>query len=319
MNADELRLLSGFGRIRYDDDGKPALKFRATDPANHYVRCGCGKSDCWTQQLVPIRDHIVALFRAILSCGFEEQFEDFNRSDDAWPGVTYALQMAASLDDVFVDPAYVDDSEAGLWCSSAWESDEDDREAGSKYVAALITFNFVWNAYEAAIEISAGRLFPKDKMPVRGRRLFQTEPQLAVGVVSFEPSYRVARHLCGRLSEIEGDISAIDKKYNLAGAAAAAELGRIFRNYIVHGSDRDAINGGRAACARFYSITRLLLLLIQLLVLRRLKEPTTPVPLSVNRSDSGNQPAGHLLHNLHRREALWIEPELLRLMHSDED
>ena len=185
MNADELKLLSSFGRLRYDDDGKPALKFRATDPANHYVICGCEKPDCWTQQLVPIRDHIVALFRAIVSCGFKEQFEDFSRADDAWPGVTYALQMAASLDDVFVDPAYLDDSEAGFWCSSAWESDEDDREAGSKYVAALIMFNFVWNAYEAAIEISAGSLFPKDKTPVRGRRLFQSESQLVPGVLDF--------------------------------------------------------------------------------------------------------------------------------------
>ena len=69
--------------------------------------------------------------------------------------------MAASLDDVFVDPAYLDDSEAGFWCSSAWESDEDDREAGSKYVAALIMFNFVWNAYEAAIRDICRQSFPE--------------------------------------------------------------------------------------------------------------------------------------------------------------
>lgn len=316
MNADELKLLSSFGRIQRDEDGKPALKFRATDPANHYVRCGCGKPECWTKQLVPLREHVVSLFRAILSCGFEEQFESFSRSDDAWPGVTYALQMAASLDDVFVDPAYVDDSEAGLWCSSAWESDEDDREAASKYVAALIMFNFVWNAYEAAIEISAGGLFPKDKLPVRGRRLFQAEPQLAVGVLGFEQSYRVARHLSGRLTEIQDDIENIERKYALSGAAAAAELGRIFRNYIVHGADCDAINGSRAACARFYSMTRLLLLLIQVLVFRRLKEPTTPVPLSVNQPDRGAQRAGRLLQHLHCHEALWVEPDLMR---SDED
>jgi hypothetical protein len=315
MNTDEQRLLSGFGRVGYGEDGKPTLKYRATDPADRYVKCGCGKADCWTKQLVPLRDHIVALFRAVLSCGSEEQFENFRRSDDAWPGVTYALQMAASLDDVFADPSYVDDSEAGLWCSPAWERDEEDREAASKYVAALITFNFVWNAYEAAIEISADDLFPKDKVPVRGRRLFQAETQLAAGVLGFEPSFRVARQICARLPAIKDDIENIEMKYSLSGAAAAAELGRVFRNYIVHGADRIPIDSSGAACARFYSVTRLLLLLIQLLVLRRLKEPTSLVPLSVNRG-RGSQRAARLLQNLHRHEEAWVEPEL---MQSEED
>ena len=151
-------------------------------------------------------------------------------------------------------------------------------------MAALITFNFAWSAYEAAIEISAGGLFPKDKMPVRGRRLFQAEPQLAEGVLGFEPSYRFARRtLCGRLSEIQDDIENIERKYGLSGAPAAAELQEVFRNYIVNGADHNAIYGSGAACARFYSFTRLLLLLgIQLLIFRRLKEPTTAVPLSAH-------------------------------------
>ena len=79
---------------------------------------------------------------------------------------------------------------------------------------------------------------------------------------------------------------------------------------------RSEVKRSRAACARFYSMTRLLLLLIQVLVFRRLKEPTTPVPLSVNQPDRGAQRAGRLLQHLHCHEALWVEQDLMR---SDED
>ena len=315
MNDDERALLNRFGRVGYSEAGKPILKYRAIDPADRYVKCGCGKADCWTTQLVPLREHMVLLFRAIVSCGFEEQFVGFSRADDPWPGVIYALQMAASLDDVFADPSHVDDSDAASWCEPAWENDEEAREGASKYAAALITFNFAWNAYEAAIETSVDGLFPKDKVPVRGRRLFQTEPQLSDGINLLDISYRVARQLCVRLPILKDDIERIETKYNLSGASAAAELGRIFRNYIVHGADPMPVHSSGAACARFYSVTRLLLLLIQSLVLRRIKNPNQPVPLSANQN-RGSQRAGRFLQNLHRHEALWIEPELMVL---DED
>lgn len=312
MDIEELRLLSGFGRIKYSELGKPTLKYRAIDPADRYVHCNCGKPDCWPQQLAPLRAHMVALFRAIVVCGMEEQFEEFDRSDDPWPGVIYALQMAASLEDVFADPSCVDDSEAALWCSPAWERDEEDREAASKYAAGLIIFNFTWTAYEAAIEISAKGLYPKDKVPVRARRLFHAEPELLKDVEVFDASYKVARQICMRHPTLTSSVESIESKYGLSGAAAAAELVRIFRNYIVHGADPMPAGSSRAACARFYSITRLLLLLIQLLVLRRLKAPCQPVPLSGNQ-DRGAQRAGRLLQNLHRHEHLWLEPELMNL------
>jgi hypothetical protein len=255
MDVEELKLLRGFGSIAYSETGKSTLKYRAIDPADRYVQCGCGKPDCWTQQLVPLRDHTVALFRAIVVCGLEEQFEAFIRSEDPWPGVIYALQMAASLEDVFADPSYVNDSEAAFWCRPAWESDEEDREAASKYAAALIIFNFAWTAYEAAIETSARGLYQKDKVPVRARRLFQAEPELSSGMENFDVSYRVARQICIRLPAITSSIEDIEKKHALSGAAAAAELGRIFRNYIVHGADPMPVGSSRAACARFYSIS----------------------------------------------------------------
>jgi hypothetical protein len=304
MEADVLRLLSQFGRIGRSEDGKPIIKYRAIDPADRYVRCTCGKSDCWTEQLVPLREHMVLLFRTIVSCESEGQFGKNKQIDDAWPGVIYALQMAAGLDDVFADPSRVDDSEAGLWCDTAWDRDEEDREAASKYMAALIIFNFVWNAYEAAIEISAGTLFPRDKVPVRGRRLFQAEPESAANLIFFNISYGVAKSILLRLNTLTLGIKNIKDKYHLSGASAAAELVRVFRNYIAHGADNMPVDESHAACARFYSVTRLLLCLIQLLVFRRLENPTQLVPLSAN-DDRRRMRAGLLLLNLHRREALW--------------
>ncbi|PZW38958.1 hypothetical protein C8P66_13242 [Humitalea rosea] len=310
MDTDSLKILGHLGRIGYSEDGKPRLKYRAIDPADRYVHCSCGKPDCWTEQIVPLREHMVALFRAIVVCDFEGQFGIRGQAEETWPGVIYALQMAASVEDVFADPSHVDDSEAGLWCSAAWEHDEEDREAASKYAAALIIFNFVWNAYEAATEISAGTLFSVDKVPVRARQLFKAEPGLTSDVWAFDISYRVARHICSKLPALKESVDSIEKKYCLSGASAAAELGRVFRNYIAHGADKMPIGDSRAACSRFYSVTRMLLLLIQLLILRRIQDPAQPVPLSVNQ-DRGSQRAGLLLRNLHRHEALWLEQGLM--------
>lgn len=312
MNEDERALLYRYGRIGYSADRKPFIKYRAIDPADRYVKCGCGRSDCWTAQLVPLREHMTLLFRAIVSAGYSEQFFGFERADDPWPGVIYALQMAASIDDVFADPSHVDDSDAASWCNPAWEHDEEEQEAASKYAAALVTFNFAWSAYEAAIETSADGLFPKDKVPVRGRRLFQAEPQLGDSIPLLGVSYRVARQICIRLPGLKANIENVEAKYKLSGASAAAELGRIFRNYIVHGADPMPAHNSGAAYARFYSVTRLVLLLIQSLLLRRVKNTNQPIPLSVNQ-DRGFQRVGRLLQNLHRHEGFWIEQDLMAL------
>ena len=32
--------------------------YRATDPASRYVTCKCGRDDCWTNDLLPLRAHM---------------------------------------------------------------------------------------------------------------------------------------------------------------------------------------------------------------------------------------------------------------------
>jgi len=247
---------------------------------------------------------MAALFRAIVSLGFAERFSEFDRNDDPWPGVIYALQMAASLDDLFADPSYVSDDEAGFWCGSAADTEDEDRELASKYAAALITFNFAWSAYEAAIEISAPGEFPKDKLPVRARRILRAEAAEASKIVALDASYKLARHVCGRQEYLRSKLAEVESKYRLSGPAAAAELVRIFRNHIVHG--RDSLPAYSVEpCYRFYSVTRVLLLLIQYLVLRRVTNAEQVVALSVNLEELGEAPADEYLRNLHYADARW--------------
>lgn len=305
LTWEEVRLLRGYDRLTRSESGVATLKYTAIDPADRYVRCNCGKPDCWTTQLLPLREHMAALFRAINACGYAEQFEAYERCDYAWPGVTDALQMAASIDDVFTDPAYVDDSEAWLYCESVADFDAREREYAAKYVAAFITFNFVWNAYEAATEISAANAFLRDKTSVRARRLFAAETELSHAISTLETSYRLARHFCAKAPELVVDIDAIKAKYNLEGAAAAAELCRLFRNYVVHGRDDLPTSESHLACWRFYSVIRLVLLLIQLLVFRRLVDRDAVVPLSVHGEGEATR-AGIYLVNLHRHKELWF-------------
>lgn len=279
-------------------------RYKATDPAGDVVNCKCSREDCWTSGLLPLRDHMAALYRAILALGYEERFADYGRGDDPWPGVIYGLEMSASLEDLSADPTYVSDNEAWTMCGAAWDRDEEDRELASKYAAALITFNFAWMAYEAAVELSAGDLHAKDKTPVRGRKIFASEAAEAERVMALPVSYRVAHHYCLDIPDVSGELDANVKKYGLSAPAAAAEIVRLFRNHVLHG--RDPLPAySEEPCRRFYAMTRLLLLLMQHLVARKIIEPDQPVRLSINHDEVGTEPAGRYLKNLHYKDERW--------------
>jgi len=90
----------------------------------------------------------------------------------------------------------------------------------------------------------------------------------------------------------------------LKGAAAAAELVRVFRNHVVHG--REVLPAESVApCYRFYSITRVLLLLIQHLVWRKVRRPSRPLYISAMYEELGREPATVFLRNLHYEDDLW--------------
>lgn len=279
-------------------------KYRATDPANKYIRCNCQRDNCWTNGLFPLRTHMAALYRAIVSIGYSGRFLDVSKHDDPWSGVIYALQMAGGLDDLSTDPAYANDDDAGFYCESAADREDEDRELASKYTAALVMFNFAWTAYEAAIETSLAGMFEKDKLPVRARKILADEHLEASKISALDVSYVVARKICSFVEPLKEEIDFNESRYGLSGPPAAAELVRIFRNHIVHGREILPVESV-APCYRFYSVTRVLLLLIQYLVLRRVSSASKPVLLSANRTDLGKEPADLMLRNLHYLDHQW--------------
>ncbi|WP_299171148.1 hypothetical protein [uncultured Brevundimonas sp.] len=278
--------------------------YKATDPAANYVDCTCGKSDCWTVGLLPLRDHTAALYRAILTLGFEERFAEYDRGDDPWPGVIYGLELSASLEALTADPTYVSEDLSWTMCSAAWETDEESRELASKYAAALISFNFAWMAYEAAIELSVKDEKYGGTLPVRGRQCFKSEAIEATKVASLPVIYRVAKHYCRDLLAVSDELDASITKYELSMPAAAAELARLFRNHIVHGRDPLPVYS-EEPCRRLYAVARMLLLLIQHLVLRRLIDPNRHIELSLHNDGVGSEPADVFLRNLHYRDERW--------------
>ncbi|HYC06246.1 MAG TPA: hypothetical protein VED40_23360 [Azospirillaceae bacterium] len=278
--------------------------YRAIDPAMRYVRCGCGQANCWVTGLLPLRHHLAALFQAIVALGFAERFSWISRHEDPWPGVTYALQMAGGIQDVICNPSLVHDSDDALYCETVAHYEDESQELASKYTAALIIFNFAWSAYEAAIETSARGETVKETLPVHARRLFQAEGDRASQIRALDQSYNYARHMCERQALLKDQFARTITKHGLTGPAAAAEMVRVFRNYIVHGDDplpADSV----LPCYRFYAVTRVVLLLIQHLIWRKVTRPSRPVLLSANREEVGREPATLFLRHLHYADVQW--------------
>lgn len=302
-------------RLDYDEMGIAKLRYTAIDPATNFFKCTCGKLSCNIASLRPLREHMAELVRVILSAGHEGMIPGQEGVYEAWPSVCYPLQMAASIEDVFADPSITDDSDAWAWCSPAWESEEEDREAASKYVAGLAIFNFVWMAYEGAIRETNLSKFAKDKVAVQARKHFVEMSDVVDDMPMLDFSFRVLKHCCAQEDVLTLKIDEIGSKYKLTGASAAAEIVRLFRNYIVHGSDRIPIYqlSGQWAFARFYAASRLLLLLIQSLVRTQLIDASKSIPLSQTH-DRAVEPAGLVFKNLHLRPELWRTGEV-----ADED
>lgn len=256
--------------------------------------------------LDPFREHIANLIHGIFSAGHFGLIDGCDDTQYPWPGVTFPLQMAASIEDVFADPSYIDESDAGLYCESAWDRDEEDRDAASEYVAALTIFNFVWMAYEDAIRQSSILDFKREKLPVQARKHFAKHASLIDHIPALSYLYRIARKCCLNAEPLADEVTAIETKYQLTGASAAAELGRVFRNYVVHGSDPIPLDGYPKywGIARFYTVSRMLLILIQCLISLRLTDAGMLIPLSLMRDEEVEE-AGVIFARLHQKANLW--------------
>jgi hypothetical protein len=259
-----------YGRYALCEDGKWEVLYTATDPAVEMMRCTCGKPRCLAARAQPFREHIAELYRTIAACQSQGML------GHAWDAVLYPLQMAASVEDVHADTAFVDNTMAITMCRPAYEYAQAQSEVASKYVAASSVFSFVWAAYEATVRLTAPDEFTglakQHATGKRGRSLVEARPALFSAFSGVRGFVRAAQSYCERGGLFEARLEGVRQRYPTHDFVAAAELLREFRNHLYHGEDQPpepedwAITGQtKPRIYRFYAVARLALLLIQFL------------------------------------------------------
>jgi hypothetical protein len=252
-----------------------AYTAKSMAPVRLASHCSCGKPKCVFRPgyLAPFRDHIARLHHVLAYAHTPGQLG--NCRDQSWSGVNYHLQMAASIEDVEADTGYVDLRGSSAYCEPVADYDAEHSRLASQYASALIIFNFVWAAYEGAIKVGAPDFLPKEHTAFRGRELMALHEATASSLSAFEDITRNAHRRLLHVGDLEGDRAKIDR-YPPGSAAQAAELVRLFRNHLAHGSDAPpAPDQDHALCRtiRFYKLARLLLLLIQVIAIQALDPP----------------------------------------------
>lgn len=273
-----------YGRYVEDAEGRRVLRYTAIDPGREAFACTCGRPACTRARLLPFRDHIVELHRTLVQSAYDDLCLD-DDGDSSWNAVLYPLQIAASIQDVFADTGYVEDPLGFALCETAADYENAQSEMASKYVAGLSIFSFLWAAYEAAVAMTAPTQYPsllKGRLGERGRKLFETDPILATTFDGLADLCRLAEYHCTRGGRMQTRLERILSKYPERNFVFAAELAREFRNFVYHGEDgvphhehwgdTDGAWESRSRLRRFYSVGRLLLLMIQALAIRALAE-----------------------------------------------
>jgi len=283
----------------------------AVDAANDVFSCRCRKAECEIGKLVSFRDHLAYLFNALAECEQEMLLPAFSAQDGSvhtWHAVGYAIQMAAALEDVSANTAYIDTSMSWMMCGAAADFDDAHSRVAAQYFAAAITFNFIWNAYEAAIRVAATTNFLSDKTAVRGRKLAALIYANGKDIPVLPKLTRGAERYCRSGGGLDSQL----KNFTIAsrGAEAAADLARILRNHIAHGCDEVPLPstwGPEAEAAeyvqiyRMYAVSRCVLMLIQLFAIHSLSNPKAKIHQSWL-EDDGKRSAVDILTNLHLRE-----------------
>lgn len=253
------------------EDGRETKRYTAIDPAQLSVVCTCGRKGCYRARLLPFREHVAELYRVILKVHEEEVGWG---TTSPWESVLYALRMAASIEDVEADTGYVEDPMVFALCEPTIDYERGQSEMASKYVAAASIFNFIWQAYEAAVsETAPGELIKlmKDKrFGERGRRLLEARPELTEKFPGVSDLVKLALVQCRKGGLMSNRCDDVEAKYGNSTLVAAAELARQFRNFLFHGGDEapahedwgDTVTS-RCRIYRFYSVSRLVLHLIQ--------------------------------------------------------
>jgi hypothetical protein len=252
-------------------DGTLVARYAAIDPADEAISCTCGKPECPRARLRPFRQHVVELHQ-LLSSLLNEEIAVSESS--RWFGVLYGLRMAASIDDVVADTGYVEDPMVFALCEPTIDYEDAQSEMASKYVAGATIFNFLWQAYESAVALTAPnelvRLLKEERMGERGRRLFEARPELSTRFPGLKELVRLTLCQCRNGGLLDVRLNRLTARFSGYDFVTAAEICREFRNFLFHGEDQvpDHEDWGstvvsRCRLYRFYTVSRLLLYLLQ--------------------------------------------------------
>ncbi|RRN63489.1 hypothetical protein [Caulobacter sp. 602-1] len=274
-------------RIDVDENGDITSPYCALDPMNAaWLELPEHASDL--SRMRPLKDHIVRVHELLLACVVKGALRSARPADASWEGVRYALQMAASLEDVFADTAVTDDG-AMYMCSGAAEFEFSHSEMASKYMAGLITFNFLWSAYEGAREISPYGRVLTGRAGNKSRELSRLTAGASEGLPYFRACLHGALTICQRGGGLDEHIRATVARSAGSTAELAADLCRTFRHHVYHGDDKvpepsdwgaEDLSGLRSdkrvvqkspQIDRFYAVCRLALMNIQLMIISSLE------------------------------------------------
>lgn len=261
----------GYGRWIHFAGGGRRRRYTAIDPMDLTFHCPCGQAGCVRMKQLDFRDHITELYRLI-----NRAYDTPGGLSFEWSSVSFALKLGASIRDIDAYTGYVEDPGMFALCEPSGDYEDADSEMVSKYVAGASIFNFLWLAYESAVSLTEPnelvRLLKDGRLGERGRRLFESHPELDGTLYGLNDTLRVALRLCLIGQRFDDRLNRIQTRFPDLNLVMAAELAREFRNFVAHGEDEVpdhpdwcAREGphSHARLRRFYAVSRLLLLLIQ--------------------------------------------------------
>lgn len=220
------------------------------------------------EDMITLREHVTRLWSVA------HELADQSSSKE-WGTITENLRLAASLNDL---SANTDIDGHAQWCGLAAEYETMNSEVASKYVASVITFNFVWAAYEAAVEVACSAT---ERQRHFGRGARGREVLLRIMGGRHFPHLRHSAFSAFELNNTPTiDFASSEMRRLMAEnsiAGVAAEFLRCFRNAVAHGAIAPPMPrdwGERSsytpdddpAISQFHHIIRTTLLLTQILI-----------------------------------------------------
>jgi len=239
------------------------------------------------QGQIELKDHIVRLHSVLSGAESSERLDMNLAGDPNWGGVCYSLQIAASIREVVADITETDISGIAMYGGASAEFDSAHSDLTSRYVRALIVFQFVWTAYEAMRDFTKlGRVIISKNIN-KTREIFDIAGPLSNFFPFLRSNLLESASLCISERKLGKQIGrTLCANADATNFEMAADLARRFRHHLYHGGDSiplpDRWDEADASMEqlpirRLSVVSRLVLMLIQVTAITCLRCPLSPV------------------------------------------